>query len=65
MKIKLQFGNPIAREYRWFAWYPVRTADSGYRWLSVVYKRKYVLKSHLNASIDTWFMHSVEKGILG
>lgn len=64
-KITLQFSNPIAKEYRWFAWYPIKTADRGYRWLSVVYRRKYMLKSFLDApSREPFFMHSVEKGVL-
>ena len=64
-RITLEFADPIAKEYKWFAWYPVTTADRGIRWRVPVYKRKYVMHSYLNAPIDTLFVYSVEKGILG
>jgi len=63
-KIKLTFADPIAPEYRWFAWYPVYTADRGMRWFSFVFKRKYGLHSYLSIPMGNFFMYSVEKGIL-
>ena len=66
-KIRLQFASPIAKEYRWFAWYPVKTADRGWRWLAVVYRRKYLLHSWLDTPGYTprpFFMHSAQRGVL-
>jgi hypothetical protein len=65
-KITLQFSSPIAKEYRWFAWYPVKTVDRGIRWLVPVYRRKYQLHSWLDSPYrEPFFMHSAEKGVLG
>lgn len=65
-KITLSFSNPIAKEYRWFAWRPVSTADRGWRWMTFVYKRKYILKPYLDSPYrEPFFMYSVEKGVLG
>lgn len=63
-KIKLTYSDPIADEYRWFAWYPVSTADKGIRWLQFVYKRKYRLRQEVYPDADAFFMYSVEQGVL-
>lgn len=63
-KIKLTFAEPIAAEYRWFAWYPVRTADRGLRWFQFVCKRKYALHSYLSVPMGSFFMYSAEEGVL-
>ena len=64
-KISLTFSNPIAKEYKWFAWYPVSTADRGWRFLTFVYKRKYALKSIIDSPYrEPFFMYSVEEKVL-
>lgn len=40
----LDLVNPHDAEYRlWFAWYPIRLTDGSLKWLTSVYKRKYIL----------------------
>lgn len=63
-KISLVFADPVADEYRWFAWYPVSTTDRGLRWMQFVYKRKYCPHDYLPGALGTFFMYSVEKGVL-
>ena len=63
-KIKLTFADPIADEYKWFAWYPVKTADKGYRFMTFVWKRKYGLHSYLSVPIGNFFMYATEQGLL-
>ncbi len=38
--MKPRFGNPISEWYRYFCWRPISTNDRGWRWLSLVWKRK-------------------------
>jgi hypothetical protein len=61
--ITCSFADPIAPEYRWFAWYPVQTMDAGRRWLTFVWKRKYCPHSWL-PPMGTFFMYATKKGIM-
>jgi hypothetical protein len=63
-KIKLKYADPVANEFKWFAWYPVKTLDRGWRWMRFVYKRKYALHTYLYGPTGEYFVHSVEKGVL-
>ncbi len=48
------FAEPISDWYRWFAWYPVPTWDRGWRWLTIVWKRKCQPYDYLPGS-HSWF----------
>ena len=54
------FGSPVAPWHRWFAWRPVDTADRGYVWLRVIWRRRIQKKLHLDGPIDLWWQYAVE-----
>ena len=62
--ITCTFADPIAPEYRWFAWYPVSTMDAGRRWLCIVWKRKYAPHDYLFGPMGTFFMYATKQGIM-
>lgn len=63
-KITCTFADPIAPEYKWFAWYPVSTMDKGRRWLTLVYKRKYCPHSYLPGGLGTFYMYATQSGVM-
>lgn len=56
--LKPRFGEPLTYWYRWFAWHPVETADRGWRWLSLVWRRRIEKYDHLDGGPDRWFQHA-------
>lgn len=54
------FGFPVSDWYRWFAWHPVETVDRGWRWMTVVNRRRIHKKQHLDGGPDFWFQHAVK-----
>ena len=54
------FGFPITPWHRWFAWHPVDTADRGWRWLRIVWRRRCQKKPMLDGPGMRWFQYAVE-----
>lgn len=51
------FADPADDWRRWFAWYPVRTLNAGWRWLRFVEWRPCIVHSYLdgpNAGTVFW-----------
>lgn len=51
------FGDPVGPWHRWFAWCPVDTFDGGYRWLSVVWRRRIEKHHYLPGGVDRWWQY--------
>lgn len=45
--------------FRWFAWRPVWTDDRGWRWLRMVWRRRF-FPSLDGQPAMSWFVHSVD-----
>lgn len=54
-----RFGSPVAPWHRWFAWRPVDTVDRGYRWLTLIHRRRIHKHGFLNGGADFWFQYAV------
>ncbi len=55
------FGDPISDWHRWFAWRPVDTADRGWRWMRLVWRRRVEKHHYLDGGADRWFQHVIRK----
>lgn len=56
----LRFGEPLTKWWRWFAWYPVDTADRGWVWLRWTYRRRIIKHDYLPIGGDLWFQHAID-----
>lgn len=59
--LKPRFAEPVSNWYRYFAWKPVATWDRGYRWLTVVWKRKCQPHDYLQGSQSWFFQYRATK----
>lgn len=58
----MMFADPLTDWTAWFAWFPVRTWDSRWRWLCMVERRLMQVKSHLDGGPPgPWWQHRVRR----
>lgn len=53
------FGSPVSPWIEYWAWLPVFTWDSRWRWLCLVERRLIVKHSYLDGGSDSWWQYRV------
>lgn len=49
------FGFPVGPWHAWFAWRPIWTRDTGWRWLRKINRRRYQLHDYLPGPVSEWW----------